>query len=143
MARIRGILSGVACLLALCAGLLSPAHATQHTTYFITNAQGTVVATAGGQGSVTYTAAYRPYGKQQVGTPQPGPGYTGHVNDSDTGLVYMQARYYDPMLGRFLSVDPNAVSVGNIFNFSRYDYANNNPVINVDPDGRMCWGGDE
>ncbi|WP_342769020.1 RHS repeat-associated core domain-containing protein [Solilutibacter pythonis] len=33
-------------------------------------------------------------------------GYAGHVMDSATGLTYMQQRYYDPMLGRFLSVDP-------------------------------------
>ena len=33
-------------------------------------------------------------------------GFTGHIRDSATGLNYMQARYYDPVLGRFLSIDP-------------------------------------
>ncbi|WP_425502759.1 RHS repeat-associated core domain-containing protein [Pinirhizobacter soli] len=33
-----------------------------------------------------------------------GPSYTGHVADTDSGLVYMQARYYEPQLGRFLSL---------------------------------------
>ncbi len=45
------------------------------------------------------------------GRKKPGPstssiGFTGHVNDSETDLVYMQQRYYDPIAGRFLSVDP-------------------------------------
>jgi RHS repeat-associated protein len=33
-------------------------------------------------------------------------GYTGHVNDPELGLTYMQARYYDPIAARFLSGDP-------------------------------------
>lgn len=102
----------------------------------VTNAQGTVVATMTRQGQVTYTAAYRPYGQQVKGTPQAGPGYTGHVNDPDTGLVYMQQRYYDPM-GRFLSPDPVGPTPGNIYSFNRYAYANNNPLRFTDPSG-MC-----
>jgi len=90
------------------------------------------------QSNVTYTATYRPYGKQQLGTPQAVPGYTGHVNDPDTGFVYMQQRYYDPGVGRFLSIDPVVPKSGNLFNFNRYDYANDNPVRFVDPDGRSC-----
>ncbi|WP_460877891.1 RHS repeat-associated core domain-containing protein, partial [Rhodanobacter koreensis] len=74
---------------------------------------------------------------QALGMAPNGPGYTGHVNDPDTGLVYMQARYYDPATGRFLSVDPVTPAAGNTFNFSRYTYADNNPVVNIDPDGRM------
>jgi RHS repeat-associated protein len=58
------------------------------------------------------------------------------VNDPDTGLVYMQARYYDPITGRFLSIDPAEPIPGSLFHFNRYDYANNNPIINTDPDGR-------
>src|SRR5699024_2835572 len=67
---------------------------------------------------------------------QAGPGYTGHVNDPATGLVYMQQRYYDPEVGRFLSPDPVVPAPGNVFNFGRYTYANNNPIRHIDPDGR-------
>ena len=116
--------------------LVAPVQAKRTFTSLLTNAQGTVVAEMDVHGNVTYTAAYRPYGQQQTGTPQAGPGYTGHVNDPDTGLVYMQARYYDPSIGRFLSVDPVGPIAGNIFNFSRYSYTNNNPVNHIDPDGR-------
>jgi uncharacterized protein RhaS with RHS repeats len=46
----------------------------------------------------------------------------------------MQARYYDPVIGRFYSNDP--VGFSNVHNFNRYAYANNNPYRYVDPDGR-------
>jgi RHS repeat-associated protein len=71
-----------------------------------------------------------------MGVAPNGPGYTGHVNDPDTGLVYMQARYYDPVTARFLAVDPVNSPAGDTFKFNRYVYANNNPVSNIDPDGR-------
>ena len=104
-------------------------------TYIYTDPQGTPLAEADAQGNVTARFDYRPDGAQALGTPPAGPGYTGHVNDPDTGLVYMQARYYDPGTGRFLSLDPVAPEPGNFSNFSRYHYASNNPVTNIDPDG--------
>ena len=52
----------------------------------------------------------------------------------------MQARYYDPVIGRFYSNDPAGtmehLSGGNIHGFGRYAYANNNPYKYVDPDGK-------
>ncbi len=78
---------------------------------------------------------YEPYGTVygSSAAPAQGPGYTGHVRDVDTGLSYMQQRYYDPLAGRFLSVDPIEA---NAASFNRYWYANNNPYGNIDPDGR-------
>ena len=107
-------------------------------TYIYTDPQGTPLAEADAQGNVTARFDYRPYGAQALGTPPAGPGYTGHVNDPDTGLVYMQARYYDPGTGRFLSVDPVGPAPGNTFSFNRYGYASNNPIVNIDPDGRQA-----
>jgi RHS repeat-associated protein len=49
-----------------------------------------------------------------------------------TGLYWLGARYYDPLAGRFLSPDPKGHGVSP----SLYDYANGDPVNNVDPDGR-------
>jgi RHS repeat-associated protein len=108
-------------------------------TYVYTDPQGTPLAEADASGNITATFDYAPYGGQALGTPPSGPGYTGHVNDPESGLVYMQARYYDPTVGRFLSVDPVGPAPGNAFNFNRYGYANNDPIVNMDPDGR-CTG---
>lgn len=106
-------------------------------TYIYTDQQGTPLAEANASGTITATFDYTPYGSQALGTAPNGPGYTGHVNDPDTGLVYMQARYYDPSVGRFVSADPIGPIVGNIYNFSRYAYANNNPVKNIDINGKF------
>ncbi|WP_277928951.1 HYD1 signature containing ADP-ribosyltransferase family protein, partial [Luteimonas aquatica] len=60
-----------------------------------------------------------------------------HVLDAATGMNYMQQRYYDPAIGRFLSVDPVTANSGTGANFNRYWYANNNPYRFTDPDGRQ------
>ncbi|NNU14779.1 RHS repeat-associated core domain-containing protein [Parvularcula sp. ZS-1/3] len=64
------------------------------------------------------------------------PGFTGHVKDTSTGLTSMQARYHDPVIGRFLSTDPVQFSPARTYMFSRYAYAANDPVNLFDPDGR-------
>ncbi|WP_168170351.1 RHS repeat-associated core domain-containing protein [Rhodanobacter sp. C03] len=122
----------------MCMLMAGVAHASGGSvTYVYTDPQGTPLAEADANGNITATYDYMPYGSQALGTAPNGPGYTGHVNDPDTGLVYMQARYYDPSVGRFLSTDPVTPTAGNAFNFSRYAYANNNPIVNTDPDGRQ------
>jgi RHS repeat-associated protein len=125
-------------LLAVCA---NSSVAAETVTYYYTSPQGTVLATTDAAGNVLSTADYRPYGVQVLGVPGAGPGYTGHVNDPDSGLVYMQARYYDSSSGRFLSIDPAGFTAGDVFSFSRYAYANSNPVTNIDPDGRTVTCG--
>jgi uncharacterized protein RhaS with RHS repeats len=52
----------------------------------------------------------------------------------------MQQRYYEPLAGRFLSVDPVVTNANTGAMFNRYDYAMNNPYRYVDPDGRTCTG---
>ena len=79
---------------------------------------------------------YEPFGALIGKAGFSGVGYTGHVMDGGTGLTYMQQRYYDPDVGRFLSVDPVAVDTQHGANGNRYQYAANNPYRMVDPDGR-------
>jgi RHS repeat-associated protein len=117
--------------------ILGPARATETITYYYTSPQGTVLATADAAGNIISSTDYRPFGSQALGTPSQGPGYAGHVDDPDSGLIYMQARYYDPASGRFLSVDPATSEPGEALAFNRFAYANNNPVSNIDPDGRQ------
>jgi len=59
------------------------------------------------------------------------------VNDVETGLTYMQQRYYDPVAGRFLSIDPVVTDANTGGSFNRYTYVGNNPYKYVDPDGRQ------
>ncbi|MFD0326719.1 RHS repeat-associated core domain-containing protein [Lysobacter gummosus] len=84
---------------------------------------------------------YEPYGAQINSQAQDGPGYTGHVSDTSTGLSYMQQRYYDPLIGRFASVDPVSAESNSGGNFNRYWYASNNPYRFYDPDGRYTCSG--
>jgi hypothetical protein len=51
--------------------------------------------------------------------------------------LYMQQRYYEPVAGRFLSVDPVTTDAKTGSSFNRYVYANNNPYKYIDPDGRF------
>lgn len=103
--------------------------------YIHTDALGTPVAVTNATGQVLEHSEYEPYGAVVNRPVKDGPGYTGHVEDAATGLTYMQQRYYDPSIGRFLSVDPVAAREKGD-NFNRYWYANSNPYRFTDPDGR-------
>lgn len=59
--------------------------------------------------------------------------FTGQQRDSDSGMYYLRARYYDPATGRFLGRDP--LNIGN-----RYSYVGNNPANLVDPSGFASEG---
>ena len=114
-----------------------PVQAQSVVRYYVTDALGSVVVVTDESGNVMERREYEPYGAQLTPAVQDGPGYTGHVQDAATGLVYMQQRYYDPRLGLFLSVDPVTAYSNPIGQFHRYRYANNNPYKFTDPDGRQ------
>ena len=79
---------------------------------------------------------YAPFGSAWGKSEQNEIGYTGHKFDTDIGLSYMQARYYDPVIGRFYSNDPVGPNRTNpIMSFNRYIYVNNNPYKYTDPTG--------
>lgn len=103
--------------------------------YYHTDALGSPIAKTNASGSVLEKTKFEPYGLMD----RPNDdrvGFTGHVMDSASGLTYMQQRYYDPQIGRFLSVDPVTADTAGGTNFNRYWYANNNPYRFMDPDGR-------
>ncbi len=105
-------------------------------TYEHTDALHSPVGETDGSGTLTRAQLYTPYGEPSGGTYSQGPGFTGHVTDASTGLTYAQQRYYDPQIGRFLSVDPVQANANTGASFNRYAYANNNPYKFTDPDGR-------
>jgi len=117
-------------------GLSSAAIAQTAVTYIHTDALGSVVAESDANDNVIKRYDYEPYGAVVGGQFTDGPGYTGHVSDSATGLSYMQQRYMDPQLGVFLSVDPVTAYEQPVGQFNRYRYANGDPYKFTDPDGR-------
>ncbi|HET6396917.1 MAG TPA: RHS repeat-associated core domain-containing protein [Pseudoxanthomonas sp.] len=106
-------------------------------TYRHTDALGSPIAATDESGGVVQRTEHEPYGKMLNRNNDNRPGYTGHMMDKGTGLVYMQQRYYDPQLGRFLSIDPVTAYGGDIRYFNRYWYAAGNPYKYTDPDGRI------
>ncbi|TXL12852.1 hypothetical protein BMR05_14010, partial [Methylococcaceae bacterium HT4] len=61
--------------------------------------------------------------------------YTGEQTESDSGLIYLRARYYDPEIGRFISRDPFSGYMSVPESQNMYAYAHNNPLKFVDPSG--------
>jgi len=92
----------------------------------------------GGSAQTLWREHYDPYGNKLNGNIQK-IGYAGHAHDQETGLTYMQARFYDAAVGRFLSIDPEGFEDSSPFTFNRYSYANNNPYKYVDPNGASVW----
>lgn len=66
-------------------------------------------------------------------------GYTGHEHLDEFGLINMNGRMYDPVLGRMLSPDNYVQDVTGTQNYNRYSYCLNNPVAYTDPSGDFIW----
>ncbi len=99
---------------------------------------GSAVSGTDESGAIAFTERYTPFGMtlDNDASNDNQAGFTGHIKDADTGLNYMQARYYDPVIGRFLSHDPvGFMDTGNPGMFNRYAYTFNNPVNMIDPNG--------
>lgn len=136
MSRELSVLCGMGLAVA---GMLFPACAIaagQTVEYIHTDALGSPVAVTDAGGLVIERTDYASYGEVLSGANKDGPGYTGHVSDSATGLSYMQQRYMDPQLGVFLSVDPVTAYERPVGQFNRYRYGNGSPYKFRDPDGR-------
>jgi RHS repeat-associated protein len=98
-------------------------------------------------------ARYDPFGNFRT-TPTTNPGttnhgFTGHRHNNtganNLGLIYMNARYYMPEVGRFVSPDTIVPEPGEPQSYNRYSYSYNNPVNYTDPTGHVaqCWTMDE
>ena len=98
--------------------------------YYLGDALGSVRQLVDDGGETTLARTYEPYGDlaQATGTAQTDFGFTGEFTDS-SGLVYLRARYYDPLSGRFFQIDPSRQEE------NLYQYAGSNPVMNIDPSG--------
>jgi RHS repeat-associated protein len=104
------------------------------TSYYQQDGLGSVSSLSNPAGALANTYTYDSYGKMTASTGAVANPfkYTGREFDSETGLYYLRARYYDPVAGRFLNEDPLEVGADDL-NF--YAYVGNDPVDWVD-----SWG---
>jgi RHS repeat-associated protein len=119
------------------AELVTDSTGSTSTRYLLTDALGTVQTTALPDGTVDgqrdYTAFGEPRGTN-TGLGQSPYGFTGQEEDTDLGLVNMNGRLYDPVLGQFLQADP-VISAPVSQGLNRYAYVNNSPLNATDPSG--------
>jgi RHS repeat-associated protein len=102
------------------------------TEYYLSEAVGSTVALTDGTGAVATEYSYEPFGTSTANGASSSNelGYTGREND-ETGVYYYRARYYSPVVKRFLSEDPLESQAGP----NRYEYVGGNPLRYVDPLG--------
>lgn len=101
--------------------------------YYEQDGLGSVTSLTSSSGAIAQTYAYDSFGNttSSSGNLVNPFRYTGREFDSETGLYYYRARYYDPNTGRFLSEDPIRFSGG----INLYRYVGNNAVNEADPQG--------
>ena len=109
------------------------------TYYYITNLQGDVMSIVDGTGAVVAEYEYDPYGNIISATGELAEvnplRYRGYVYDQETELYYLQSRYYDSTIGRFINADAYASTGQGILGNNMFAYCNNSPIIFVDPLG--------
>ena len=109
--------------------------------------RGSTAAITDKDGEITDTFSYDTYGKLENRTGTSAiiflyNGRDGVVTDSN-GLLYMRARYYSPVLKRFVNADIIAGVITDPVTLNRYSYANGNPVSNIDPFGLSAERGND
>lgn len=102
--------------------------------FYITDRLGSVTELADGTGNIVQSYVYDSFGNIvfQIGAINNPYTFTGREFDSETGLYYYRARYYDSSIGRFIQEDPLGLLAGDI-NF--YAYVANQPLDFTDPLG--------
>ena len=103
------------------------------------------MATTNESGNTVADHGYYAYGRDRRGSElRTDRRFTGQQSDA-SGLIYMNARYYDPQIGQFISPDTLVPDATNVFDYNRYMYARGNPMLYNDPTGHysdselMCY----
>ena len=118
--------------------------------FYVKNAQGDVTGLVNASGTRVVTYTYDAWGNllSTTGTMATTLGeqnplrYRGYVYDTETGLYYLQSRYYNPTWGRFINADDTALLLSSPgkahWDKNVFAYCDNNPLNRVDEDGE-CW----
>ena len=114
--------------------------------YYIRNAQDDIIGLLDGNGNQVVSYTYSTWGEgltitgslaSTVGTLNPYR-YRGYRYDTETGLYYLQSRYYNPQWGRFINADNFSIlglNLGNLVQYNLYTYCGNNPANYIDSYG--------
>ena len=113
--------------------------------YYIKNLQGDITGIVDSSGTRVATYTYDAWGDSQGVTSNNADNmliaernplrYRSYVYDSESGLYYLQSRYYSPEIGRFISADAYAMTYETPIGANMFAYCGNNPVMNIDPTG--------
>ncbi len=116
--------------------------------YYVKNPQGDVLSILDGNGNDVVDYTYDAWGKllsttdtsnQNIGSLNPFR-YRSYYFDTETGLYYLQSRYYDANTGRFINADDTSIlqdTRGEVLGANLFAYCNNNPINNYDPSGNL------
>lgn len=117
-------------------------------TYYVQNAHGDIVNLTDADGAVIKSYTYGAFDVEL--SPVTGNAnvlrYCGEYFDTETGMIYLRARYYQASIGRFTQRDTIAGKLFDPLSLNLYTYAHNNPIFYFDPSGhsvlsefRECW----
>lgn len=115
--------------------------------WYVRNAQNDVIGLIDSSGAMVVSYAYDSWGKQlsvtgtlsaTVGTINPFR-YRGYVYDDETGLYYLQSRYYNPEWGRFINADSQLNQDEGLTGFNVFQYCGSNPVNRTDTSGQAWY----
>jgi RHS repeat-associated protein len=114
----------------------NPSEATSGVYYLASDQIGSVSVVTDSSGNIVTSARYKPYGLPET-TSAASPTdrtYTGQKS-TDFGLMDYNARFYDPIVGKFINPDNIIIHPTNPLSWDRYSYVYNNPIIFADPTG--------
>ncbi len=108
--------------------------------YYLYNGHGDVVQIVDTNGTTVNQYQYDEWGNLTTSTEGISNSfkYAGEQFDSETGLYYLRARYYDPSMGRFINEDGYEGQIDNPLSLNLYTYVHNNPLIYADPTENWC-----
>ena len=116
--------------------------------YYVRNGQNDVIRLIDGSNNTVVEYTYDSWGRllsctgslaSTLGTQNPFR-YRGYIYDTDTGLYYLQTRYYDPEVGRFINADIYVSTGQGVLGHNMYAYCLNNPVNRTDDTGNLSVG---